>query len=43
MAAVMHCDEAYATNSMSCAERPDLCGEEPGWWERGDFGRDRSR
>jgi hypothetical protein len=42
-AAVRHGDEACAANSMSCIERPDLCGEEPDGWQRGAYGRDRSR
>jgi hypothetical protein len=36
--AVMHGNEACAANSMSCAERRDLCGEESGWQERGASG-----
>jgi hypothetical protein len=34
----MHGNEASAANSMSCAERLDLCGEESGWQERGASG-----
>src|SRR5437763_10267333 len=34
----MYGNEACAANSMSCAERLDLCGEESGWQERGASG-----
>jgi hypothetical protein len=33
---------AVLTDCEDRTERPDLCGEEPDWWERGASGRDRS-
>jgi len=35
---------SYRLADIECApERLDLCGEEPGWWERGASGLDCSR